>query len=153
MTAGPPGGRGEAGDGAEGAPAVVRLLIDEHIRADSKLIRTWLRPLPGDKVAIDVGFDDEAAEPLAALAATSVAHVLRHYGRPLDDAVAAELGAAERIELGAGLALARLHWRAAVDAAGRDWLVLLADGAEPLAALAPGIAGALRFIAANRAQP
>jgi hypothetical protein len=133
---------------------MTRLLIDEHIRADSRLLRTWLRPLPdGDKIAIDVGVDDEPPETLAALSAGAVAHVLRHYGRPLDDEVVNDLSTAERIALPDGAAIARLHWRAAVDAAGRDWLVLLAPGAEPLAALAPGVAGALRFIAAGRAQP
>ncbi len=135
-----------------------RLLIDEHIRADSRLLRTWLRPLGGGadagkdagRIAVDVGLDDEPAETLATLSAGSVAHVLRHYGRPLDEEVAVGLGASERIRLAPGLELARLHWRAAVDAAGRDWLVLIADGAEPVAALAPGVAGALRFIASGR---
>lgn len=130
-----------------------RLLIDEHIRADSRLVRTWLRPLAdgSGKIAVDVGTGDEPPETLAALSAGSVAHVLRHYGKPLDADVVTDLTTAERIELGDGVLVARLHWRAAVDAAGRDWLVLLAPGAEPLAALAPGVAGALRFIAAGRA--
>jgi hypothetical protein len=130
-----------------------RLLVDEHIRADSRVVRTWLRPVPGDKVAIEIVVDGEAPETLATLSAAAVAHVLRHYGRPLADEVAAELEMAERIAIGGGLAIARLRWRAAVDADGRDWLVLLAPDAEPLAALAPGVAGALRFIAAGRARP
>jgi hypothetical protein len=140
-----------------------RLLIDEHIRADSRVVRTWLRPVVGDKVAIDVGVDGEVAETLASLSAGAVAHVLRHYGRPLSDEVAAELERAERLAIGGGFEVARLHWRAAVDAAGRDWLVLLTTGTdgdgggagagEPIAALAPGVAGALRFIAAGRARP
>ena len=128
-----------------------RLLIDEHIRADSRLVRTWLRPVAGGKIAVDVGLDDEPAEAVAALSAGAVAHVLRHYGRELDDDVISDLTTAERLDLGDGLVVARLRWRAAVDAAARDWLVLLAPGAAPLAALAPGVAGALRFIAAGRA--
>ncbi len=128
-----------------------RLLIDEHIRADSRVLRTYLVPVAGDKVAIEVGLDGEPPAAIAALTAASVAHVLRHYGRPLADEVLADLDGAERLALGPGLAVARLHWRAAVDAAGRDWLVLVADGAEPVAALAPGVAGALRFIASGRA--
>lgn len=133
--------------------ASTRLLIDEHIRADSRVVRTWLRPVAGEKVAIDVGVDGEVPESLAALSAASIAHVVRHYGRPLDAEVLPELARADRLALGGGLELARLHWRAAVDAAGRDWLVLLAPGAEPVAALGPGVAGALRFIAASRANP
>ncbi len=129
-----------------------RLLVDEHIRADSRVIRTWLRPdAAAGRIAIELGVDDEAVTTLAALTAGSVAHVLRHYGRPLADELLPELAAAPHVELGPGLVVARLHWRAAVDAAGRDWLVLIADDAEPLAALAPGVAGALRFIAAGRA--
>ena len=128
-----------------------RLLIDEHIRADSRVLRTWLVPVAGVKIAIEVGVDDEPPAAIAALTAASIAHVLRHYGRPLADEVAADLAAAPRLELAPGLVVARLHWRAAVDAAGRDWLVLLATDAEPLAALAPGVAGALRFIASGRA--
>ena len=130
-----------------------RLLIDEHIRADSRRVRTWLVPQPGDKVAIDVGLDAETPETIAALSAGAVAHVLRHYGKPLDEDVVPELSGAERLGLGAGIEVARLRWRAAVDADGRDWLVLLVDGAEPVAALASGVAAALRFIAAGRAQP
>lgn len=129
-----------------------RLLIDEHIRADSRVLRTWLVPdfLAG-RVAIEAGTDDEPPAVLASLTAGSVAHVLRHYGRPLADELAGALAAAPHIVLAPGLVIARLHWRAAVDADGRDWLVLVADGAEPLAALGPGVAGALRFIAAGRA--
>ncbi|HVV83073.1 MAG TPA: hypothetical protein VHE35_08325 [Kofleriaceae bacterium] len=148
-----------------------RMLIDEHIRADSRRVRTWLRPVdagagaagagaaaaaaPGaeSKIAVEVGLDDERPELLAALSGGAVAHVLRHYGKPLDDDVLAQLADAERIPLGGGLELARLRWRAAVDASGRDWLVLVTPGAEPVAALAPGVAGALRYIAAGRAQP
>ena len=132
---------------------MTRLLIDEHIRADSRVVRTWLRPVAGDRVAIDVGLDRDPPDTLAALSAAAIANVLRHYGKPLDDQVAADLDRAERLAIGDGLEVARLHWRAAVDAAGRDWLVLLAPGAEPVAALAPGVAGALRFIAAGRANP
>jgi hypothetical protein len=131
----------------------MRLLIDEHIRADSRLVRTWLALQPGDKVAIEVGLDREPAEIIAALSAGAVAHVLRHYGRALDEAVVPALEGADRLALAPGLEVARLRWRAAVDADGRDWLVLIAAGAEPVAALAPGVAAALRFIAAGRAQP
>lgn len=135
-----------------------RLLVDEHIRSDSRAVRTYLSAAPGERVAVEVvvegAGDDPAAAtpgPLAVLSAASIAHVLRHYGRPLADEVVTALADAPRLAIAPGLAVARLHWRAAVDADGRDWLVLVADGAEPLAALAPGVAAALRYIAAGKA--
>jgi hypothetical protein len=123
----------------------VRLLVDEHIRADSVVVRTYLA-LKDDKLQIDVEPGTSGALSIAA-----VVHVVRRYARPLDDEVIAgpELAAAPRLELPGGSALAVLHWRAAVDAAGRDWLVLTSPGTEPLAALAGGVAAALRYLVAR----
>jgi hypothetical protein len=115
-------------------------MIDEAIRADSSTVRTHLS-LDGDHVRIEVDGGTSGA-----LSAAAVAHVVRRYARPLDADVFAELDRTPRLELGGGLALAVLHWRAAVDAAGRDWLVLLAPGEDPHAALATGVAAALRYL-------
>ena len=118
------------------------LTIDEHIRADSSVVRTHLRLDPdGQHMHIDVDGGTSGA-----LSAAAVIHVLRRYARPLDDSVVADLAAAPRLSLADGSAIALLHWRAAVDAAGRDWLVLLVPGSEPQAALANGVAAALRYL-------
>jgi len=119
---------------------VPRLLIDEHILADSSVVRTHLQ-VDGDHVRIEVEGGTSGA-----LSTTAVSHVIRRYARPLDDEVAALLDAAPRLALPGGAALALLHWRAAVDAAGRDWLVLLTPGDDPQAALSSGVAAALRFL-------
>jgi hypothetical protein len=123
-----------------------RLLVDEHILANSVVVRTWLVP-DGDKLRVEV-------EPGTggALSATAVLHVVRRYARPLDDEVIAGLAGAPRLELPGGAALSVLHWRAAVDAAGRDWLVLTAPGEEPIAAMAAGVAAALRYLVARLAD-
>jgi hypothetical protein len=118
----------------------VKLLIDEHIQADSTVVRTHLR-VDGDHVLVDVEGGTGGA-----LSAAAVMHVIRRYARPLDPEVAALVAGAPRLALPGGAALALLHWRAAVDAAGRDWLVLLAPGDEPQAALSGGVAAALRYL-------
>lgn len=122
---------------------MTRLLIDEHIRPDSAVAHTWLRADDG-RVAIDA--DDG---PLGVLSEDALLVVLRRYGRPLDDALALDLAAAPRLDLAGGRAILRLHWRAAVDAAARDWLVLVEPDRDPVAALAPGVAAALRYLAAR----
>lgn len=121
-----------------------RVLIDEHIRPDSRLVRTWLGA-DGDRIRIAVELDG-AELAHGHLPGPAIAHVVRRYARPLDDEAIAELGAATRVELGGGVALACWRWRAKVDADARDYLVLLGPGAEPLAALATTVAGALRFL-------
>jgi hypothetical protein len=126
-----------------------RLLVDEHIRADSVVVRTWLARTPGqgDKVTVEV-------EPGTGgvLSAAAVMHVMRRYARPLDDEVIAGLAAAPSLTLPSGAALHLLHWRAAVDAAGRDWLVLTAPDDEPIAALSAGVAAAFRYLVARLAD-
>lgn len=120
------------------------LRIDEHIRADSQVVRTYAA-LDGDRVRISVDVSGtEIAGGLLPVAV--VVQVMRRYARPLDDEVGATLSDAPRIELGGGIALARLHWRAVVDADGRDWLVLIVPGEPPQAALATGVAAALAYL-------
>jgi hypothetical protein len=119
---------------------VERLLIDEHILVDSTVVRTHLR-VDGDHVHVEVDGGTSGV-----LSAAAITHVVRRYARPLDDDVAALVDAAPRVAFPGGAALALLHWRAAVDAAGRDWLVLLAPGEDPQAALSSGVAAALRYL-------
>lgn len=115
--------------------------IDEHIRPDSTVVQVALR-VDGGRVVVE-----EGGAPLGALSIDAVVVVLRRYGKPLDASVALE--GAPRLPLGDGRAVVRLHWRAAVDADARDWLVLVEPGREPVAALSPGIAAALRYLAAR----
>jgi hypothetical protein len=125
---------------SDSARLVSQLLVDEHIQADSSVVRTHLR-VDGDHVRIDVEGGTSGA-----LSATAVKHVIRRYARPLDPEVAALVADAPRIALPGDTAIALLHWCAPVDAAGRDWLVLLAPGEEPQAALSGGVAAALRYL-------
>ncbi len=120
-----------------------RLLVDEHIRADSVTVRTWLRR-DGERVHVEV-------EPgiSGALSAGALLHVVRRYARPLDDEAAAGLAGSPALALADGAALHILHHHAPVDASGRHWLVLTAPGAEPVAALAAGVAAALRYLVAR----
>ncbi len=130
-------------DAAAGGSAGARLKIDEHIRGDGALVSTWL-VADGARVLVEVEGGTSGA-----LSAAAVVHVVRRYARPLEAEVAAQVVGAPRLRLTDGMALAVLHWRAAVDAAGRDWLVLTAPGDEPQAALATGVAAALRYLVAR----
>ena len=128
------------------SPPGDRLQIDEHIRADSAVVRTWLRR-DGDRVHVEVEPGTRGALSIAALQ-----HVVRRYARPLDDEAAAGLASAPSLALTAGTALHILHHHAPVDATGRHWMVLSAPGAEPVAALASGVAAALRYLVARLAD-
>ena len=126
-----------------------RLLVDEHIRVDSQVVRTYLA-IDGDRVRVELEAPGGATTG-GALSAAAVVHVVRRYARPLDPEVAAQLDGAPRLDLAGGVALVRLHWRALVDADARDWLVLVAPGEEPQAAMATGVAAALRYLVARLA--
>ncbi len=123
---------------------VSRLRIDEHILPDSTVVRTFLA-VEGEGAAARVRIDVEGGTS-GVLSTAAVLHVVRRYARPLDDEVARLVDTAPRLALPDGTALALLHWRAAVDAAGRDWLVLVTPGDEPHAALSSGVAAALRYL-------
>jgi hypothetical protein len=112
------------------------VVIDEHIRADGELVRTHLEVADGGKVRIVA--DDVRGE----LSVAAVEKVMSRYGRPLDPDIPVT---GDAIDLGAAR-LVRLRFKAAVDADARDWLVWAAPGAEPLAALATGVAAALRYL-------
>ncbi len=126
------------------------LLIDEQIRPDSQVVRTYLTA-EGDRLRIGL---EVAGAPVGGgvLSTGAVLHVVRRYARALDDEVTAAIPGAPRLELPDGIALVCLHWRAVVDADGRDWLVLVAPGEEPQAALATGVAAALRYLVARLAS-
>lgn len=123
------------------------LLLDERIRSDGALARTWAA-CDGDRLRIverdgDADRDAEIGE----LALIAVDAVMRRYGRPLDPDVALD---GEALACGIST-LRRLRYRAAVDADGRDYLVWQRPGAEPVACLAATATAALRFLAARAA--
>lgn len=124
------------------------MLIDEHIRSDGELVRTHLEGVGVDRVRI-VADDGVRGE----LSAAALEKVMGRYGRPLDPDVAVT---GESIELGA-VKVVLLRYRAPVDVQARDWLVWLAPGTEPIAALSNGVAAALRYlvlrIAEEKARP
>ncbi|HEY1812035.1 MAG TPA: hypothetical protein VGG74_06730 [Kofleriaceae bacterium] len=117
----------------------MRLLLDERILADGRVVRTWAAR-DGENVAIA---DDEAAIT-ATISIAGLDRVIGRIGRPLEGGVALE---GDHLELAGGHRLRRLRYHAAVDATGRDYLVWERPGDEPLAALARSVAMMLRFIA------
>jgi hypothetical protein len=121
----------------------VPVLIDEHIRPDGAVTRTTLEAIGPDRVrlAADDGVTGE-------LSAAALEKVMTRYGRPLDPAVAVT---GDAITLG-DARLARLRYHAPVDAEARDYLVWQAPGSEPLAALANGVAAALRYLVLRIAE-
>lgn len=112
------------------------LLLDERIRADGSHSRTWATS-DGDRVQLR---DDDGAG--GALAVEVVDHVMRRYGRPLDDAIAL---AGDALRCGR-FTLRRLRHHALVDAEGRDYLVWERPGEEPLVCVAATATAALRFL-------
>ena len=113
------------------------ILIDEHIRADGALVRTHLER-DGDHVIV---ISDQLR---ARLSLAALDKVMRRYGRPLDDGVIVD---GPRLDFGDGHALTAFRFHAKVDAEARDYLAWSAPGAEPIAALAGGVAAALRYLA------
>lgn len=125
------------------------MLIDEHIAADSRVMRTFLGPgtAPPAQGGVCVRLRcDSGIHGELALAALDI--VMRRYGKPLDPDIAVT---GPRVELGAGTWLTVLSFRAAVDAAARDYLVWSTAGSEPVAALSGSVSAALRHLVASRA--
>lgn len=112
------------------------MVIDEHIRPDGELVRTHLEPAEGGRVRVRA--DDVDGE----LSAAALEKVMSRYGRPLDPEIPIT---GDAIAVGTAR-LVRLRFKAVVDADARDWLVWSAPGAEPVAALATGVAAALRYL-------
>jgi hypothetical protein len=112
------------------------LLLDERIKADGSHTRTWAT---SDGARVQIRDEDGSSGELSLAA---VDHVMRRYGRPLDDHIVVE---------GASLTcgtckLRRLRYHAAVDAEGRDYLVWECPGDEPIVCLAATATGAMRFL-------
>src|SRR5262249_44250630 len=91
-----------------------------------------------DNGRVRVRADDVDGE----LSAAAVEKVMSRYGRPLDPEIPVT---GDAIAVG-GARLVRLRFKAVVDADARDWLGWAAPGAEPIAALAAGVAAALRYL-------
>jgi hypothetical protein len=117
--------------------AGARLLIDERLDDDGEPIRTYLASGTGALILVEGG---EAR----ALPARAVAVVMRRYGRELEDGLAPD---GDELAIAGLGTLARLRFRAAVDADGRDYLVWTEPGRPALACLARSAAAALRHLA------
>ena len=123
---------------------VTRLLIDESLNEDGSARQMHLLVVPVDEPGGDPRVrvvDDDAT--LGVISVAALCTIMRRYGRPLDRAAGAP---GEVMPLGQGRTLGRLRFRAAVDAAGRDYAVLSEPGREPLATLGRQLASALRFV-------
>jgi hypothetical protein len=117
--------------------SVDRLLLDERIRADGRISRTW-----GSRADARLALEDDDGTR-GELSVPAVDRVMCRYGRPL------ELGIVpppEGLDLGTGYRLSRLRHRATVDAEGRDYLVWERPGDPPLAVLATHATAALRYL-------
>ncbi len=119
------------------------LTIDVHLDDLGRPIATTAAAAAGG-LAIAVDGALLGVVPEAALVV-----VLRRYGRPLEPELISQV-APPALHLAAGATVAHLRWRAAVDAAPRDWIVLAEPGREPVAALSPAVGAALRHLAGRR---
>jgi hypothetical protein len=128
--------------GLGAGPQAMSLTIDVHLDDAGRPIATTAAPTTGGlAIAVDgavIGVVPEAAAIV----------VLRRYGRPLEPEIVAQV-APPALHLAAGATVAHLRWRAAVDAAPRDWIVLAEPGREPVAALSPAVGAALRHLASR----
>src|SRR3954470_10806542 len=109
----------------------MRLLIDERIRPDGKLERSWAN-LVEQRVRIS---DDDGTGGELSIAALD--RVMCRYGKPLEADVVLE---GEALELGEGRRLRRLRYHAIVDAEGRDYLVWERPGELPIAVISTHVA-------------
>lgn len=117
-------------------------MLDERIDGQGRPCRLTLRL--ADAAGRLLLEEDHAL--IGELPALAVRVVMTRYGRPLDGPLSP---AGATLQVGGG-ALVRLRYRSSVDVIGRDYLVWLEDGAEPLAALGAQVAAALRHLAAAR---
>jgi hypothetical protein len=116
---------------------ISRLLIDERIRPDGKIERSWAS-LAGDRLAV---VDDDGTGGELSIAALD--RVMCRYGRPLEEDVALD---GDALEVGEGRRLRRLRYHAIVDTEGRDYLVWERTGEPPLAVISTHAAAALRYL-------
>jgi len=116
------------------------LLLDERIRGDGSVARSWARR---DGMRIELSDDDGTR---GALSIAALDRVMCRYGRPLEDGVVPD---GDALELGDGRRLSRLRYHAAVDASARDYLVWERPGEAPLGVLATHATAALRYLVAR----
>ena len=114
----------------------MRLLLDERIRADGTVARCFGSVEAGRFRIHDDGVD-------GALSVAALDRVMTRYARPLDESISLD---GEALDLGDGRRLRRLHFRAAVDAEGRDYLVWERPGEPPIAVIATMATAALRYL-------
>ena len=118
------------------------LLLDERIKPDGAHVRTWATS-DGERMQIR---DEDGSSGELSLAA--IDHVMRRYGRPLDDSIVVE---GDSLTCGTRT-LRRLRHHAAVDAEGRDYLVWECPGDEPVVCLAATVTAAFRFLIERRSR-
>ena len=114
----------------------MRLLLDERIRADGTVARCFGSVEAGRFRIHDDGVD-------GALSVAALDRVMTRYARPLDESISLD---GEALDLGDGRLLRRLHFRAAFDAEGRDYLVWERPGEPPIAVIATMATAALRYL-------
>lgn len=114
------------------------LLLDERILADGRHAKTSATMIDG-KVRIR----DDGEGVVGELSVAALDRVMVRYGRPLEDDVKVEDAG---LDLPGGYRLRRLHYHAAVDAMGRDYLVWDRPDGEPLAAIGSMVTSALRYL-------
>ncbi len=73
----------------------------------------------------------------------SVAAVMRRYAKPVDENLLDVSMGGEGLSLGDGGRLVRVRFRPHYDVIAKDYLVLCAEGAEPVAELATTVSAAL----------
>ena len=124
------------------------LLLDESLRDDGSPRQMYLALASTDKGRDEpyIRVLDDGAE-LGLVSVGTLQRIMDRYGRALDARIDSQTGGPEsRLALNAGRSLGRLQFRAAVDAASRDYVVWREPGREPLAALGRQIATALRYL-------
>lgn len=132
------------------------LLIDESLADDGspRQMHLALEPARLDSGSAAIRVLDDGAE-LGMISEGALAKIMGRYGRPLDARIAESLAAelarpaqtsVQVMSLSGNRSLARMKFRAAVDAASRDYVVWREPGREPLAALGRQLATALRFV-------
>ena len=113
------------------------MLIGEAINESGMIVATnlWITD-SGATLSID------GCKPFI-LPVRALLLVMRRFGRELDPTVAVN---GERLELGSGMSLCQLQFRAQVDVEAKNYLVLIGDGASK-AALSNTVAAALHHLA------
>lgn len=115
------------------------MLLDERILADGRHAKTTATLVDDGRLLIA----DDGEGVLGPLSVVAIDRVMVRYGRPLEpDVTVTDPG----LELPDGYRLRRLHYHAAVDAMGRDYLVWERPDGEPLAALGASVTAAIRYL-------